>query len=373
MALELPTEDASDDLWDTLLNDALETIDAHDHSTGKGVTVKTAGISINADLTFGGYAATALKASAFSAVATTAVSALSCALFRNTADDELYWRTSGGVNVKITDGSSLNASLLGGFTGDYGSGAEEAEFSSGTGIYDFRVAATERGYIDCSDIRLFEKTAGVTNAVKLKSPASLAASYTLTFPDALPGSTSLLLVSSTGAITASRNPTIDDLTCDDITCDSVTVTQVDVEQLNTENLNVSGDTEFSGAVGILGGEVDLSATLLLGSGGGVISPTALAANTDNWNPTGLSTALIIRASSSANYNLTGIVAPAAGRTVLLINVGANNIVLKHNATSTSANRLRTPNQVDCTLTPESSCILWYDITSAMWRVLGKST
>lgn len=209
MGLVLPTEDSSDDVWDSLLNTALEEVDAHDHSTGKGVTVKTAGISINADLPFGGFAATALKAMALSAVAEVSVAGYACALFRNTDDDELYWRTAGGVNVQITAGSSLNASLLGGFTGDYGAGDEEAEFSSGTGIYDFRVADTERALIDCADIRLFEKTAGVTNAVKLKSPAALAASYTMTMPTAVPGANdSLLLMATSGALSHTRTPTV---------------------------------------------------------------------------------------------------------------------------------------------------------------------
>src|SRR5690606_7874080 len=192
MGLALPTEDASSGVWDTLLNTALELVDGHDHSSGKGVTVKTAGISINADLGFGGFAATAMKAVDFTPIATSAMVGYACALFANAADDELYWRTAGGTNVKLTSGSALNSALLGGFTGDYGSGDEEAEFTSGTGIYDFLVNATTRGYIDCSDIRLFEATPGVSNAVKLKSPASLAASYTLTMPAALPGSTSLV-------------------------------------------------------------------------------------------------------------------------------------------------------------------------------------
>lgn len=247
MALTLPTEDGSDGLWDSLLNDALELIDAHDHSTGKGVTVKTAGLQINADLTFGGYAATALKAAAFSAVATTAVSALSKALFVNTADSELYWRTSGGVNVKLTSGTSLNTALIGGFTGDYGGGDEEAEFTSSSGIFDFRVAATERAYVDCSDIRLFEKSTGITNAVKLKSPASLAASYTVTFPAAVPASTSVVQMSSTGVLTASPSGNI--ATSGTVATGALTVTGAATV---STTLGVTGAATLSSTLGVTG-------------------------------------------------------------------------------------------------------------------------
>lgn len=375
MGLELPTEDGSSDLWDSLLNDALEVVDAHDHSNGKGVTVKTAGLEINADLTFGGYAATALKAAAFSAVATSAVSALSKALFVNSADSELYWRTSGGVNVKLTAGTSLNTALIGGFTGDYGAGAEEAEFTSASGIFDFRVGATERAYIDCSDIRLFQKSAGITNAVKLKSPAALAASYTLTFPDALPGSTSMLMVSSTGAITATRNPTLDDITCDDITaddigCDSlVATTGVTAGIATLDELLVTGLLAVDSGVIQLQGEVSIQKFVTQDS---IISPTALSGNTDNWNPTGLANASLIRISSSAAYNLTGIVAPSGSKELLLVNVGTFTITLKDEITSTAANRFVCPGGVDVALVSRGSVRLWYDLTSTRWRPIGKS-
>lgn len=362
MGMVLPTEDASSDLWDTLLNAALtDKLDAHDHTTGKGLRVPTAGLNINADLSFGGFAATALKAMDLSPVAAATVSALTTALFVSSADNELYWRTSGGVNVKVTAGSSLNSSLLGGFTGDYGAGAEEAEFTSATGIYDFRVAATERGFIDCSDIRLFEKTAGITNAVKLKSPAALAASYTVTFPTAVPASTSLVMMSSAGVLSTSLTPTL------------TTVTTTGAASVGTSlavgtTLGVTGLVTATAGI-TANGPVTVATTALIT---GVITPTQLAANTNDWAPTGMSGASIIRASTDALRNLTGITGGAAGRTLILINVGAFNLVLKDDATSTAANRFLNPDASDFAITPQSSCFLWYDGTSSRWRVITKA-
>jgi hypothetical protein len=113
---------------------------------------------------------------------------------------------------------------------------------------------------------------------------------------------------------------------------------------------------------------------LLGWTGTTISPAQLVANTDNWNPTGLSTASIIRASTDASRNLTGIIAPAAGDRIFVVleNVGAQDLVLKHDATSTAANRFYCPDDADLTLQKDSAVLLVYDGTSLRWRVLGGS-
>lgn len=102
----------------------------------------------------------------------------------------------------------------------------------------------------------------------------------------------------------------------------------------------------------------------------VITPTALAANTDDWNPTGLSTADIIRMSSSAAYNITGIVAPSDDRIIILDNVGAFSITLKHDTTSTAANRFFCPNDADLVLAKDTNVWLQYDLASLRWRIIG---
>lgn len=102
----------------------------------------------------------------------------------------------------------------------------------------------------------------------------------------------------------------------------------------------------------------------------VISPAQLTANTDDWNPTGLATAHVIRADTDASRNLTGIVAPSIARWVILANVGANNLVLKHDATSTAANRFLCPGSTDLTLSANTAVFLEYDLTSSRWRVVG---
>lgn len=101
---------------------------------------------------------------------------------------------------------------------------------------------------------------------------------------------------------------------------------------------------------------------------GVITPAQLTANTDNWNPTGLSTARVIRVSTDASRNLTGIVAQAAGTRLTLINVGTTDLVLIDNLTSTAANRFELT--ANMTVSANESVELFYDTTSSRWRVIA---
>ena len=99
---------------------------------------------------------------------------------------------------------------------------------------------------------------------------------------------------------------------------------------------------------------------------GDISPTQLAANTNNWAPTGFSTASVIRASTDASRNLTGIGAPSTKRVIRLYNIGSNALVLKNeDANSSAANRFSFG--ADRTLAGGDGLELWYDLTSNRWR------
>lgn len=99
-----------------------------------------------------------------------------------------------------------------------------------------------------------------------------------------------------------------------------------------------------------------------------ITPTTLAANTNNWAPTNLATSNVIRAQASAPVNLTGITAPATnGQRLSLQNVGTNNITLTvEDANSTAANRFKLPRPF--ALRPDQALPIIYDGTSARWRI-----
>jgi hypothetical protein len=216
MNLITPTDHGSDDVWDTILDATFALIDEHDHTTGKGVQIPSGGLSIDADVPWnsGGsyYALTGVKALDFQPSATAGMTGYACALFANSADNELYWRTSGGSNVKLTAGTSLNVSAFaGGVGGDYSAVSALIDYDDATDTYRFRqeVATAVRQYakLASADLKLFEYfAAGATpvpaNAVTLKSPAALAANIAVTMFPSLPSRTSPVVMSSAGALTA---------------------------------------------------------------------------------------------------------------------------------------------------------------------------
>jgi hypothetical protein len=217
MNLILPTDHGSADQWDAILDAVFTRIDGHDHSTGNGATIAMSSLKVDADISwaFGGSqrAITDLKAIDFSPQASSAVASLAGALFLNSADNELYYRTTTGANVKITNGAALNfAAFVGGIGGDYGAVGALEIFDDATDAYWFQqqVASAVRQYakLRAADLSLYEyKAAGATPvpsfAVTLRSPTALAAPYTLTLPGALPASTKPFRTDAAGNVTFS--------------------------------------------------------------------------------------------------------------------------------------------------------------------------
>lgn len=106
---------------------------------------------------------------------------------------------------------------------------------------------------------------------------------------------------------------------------------------------------------------------------GTLSPTALSGNTNNYNPTGCSTAFALRIDGgSSNRNLTGLQcadsAPADGRVLMLTNIGTTNtlVLVNQSTSSTTTNRFLLPS--DVTLHPNTTITLRYDSSTLRWRL-----
>ena len=100
-----------------------------------------------------------------------------------------------------------------------------------------------------------------------------------------------------------------------------------------------------------------------------ITPATLTAHQNDYNPTGLATADVLRISSDADRNISGLQGGADGRILVLVNVGAFNILLNNEETSSSAaNRFSMGGHV--ALGPKHAIILQYDATASRWRAIG---
>lgn len=150
------------------------------------------------------------------------------------------------------------------------------------------------------------------------------------------------------------------------------VSATSIQLSGTYAVNASGVGQTVSATMLNAGVI--SASTLYANGQalltGDITPNQITANTDNWNPTGLSAASVVRASTDTTRNLTGLVGGIDGRIITLMNIGSNDLILKHDSTSTAANRFYGPSSQDVTMTANSAAILQYDSTSSRWRIIG---
>jgi hypothetical protein len=104
---------------------------------------------------------------------------------------------------------------------------------------------------------------------------------------------------------------------------------------------------------------------------GDITPAALTANTNDWNPTSLATASTIRFSTNAIWSITGLQGGADGRLLTLYNVGSfATIFPNESSSSTAANRFAFGS--DIIVGPNQGLIIQYDsvVSGGRWRALS---
>lgn len=115
----------------------------------------------------------------------------------------------------------------------------------------------------------------------------------------------------------------------------------------------------------------LDALAVVDNGGVLISPSQITADQNDYNPTGFSTAQIVRLTSDASRTITGLSGSATVVQKILFNVGSNDIVFAHqSASSSAANRIDVTGDSDLTLESGDGALLAYDATSARWRVVA---
>lgn len=210
MSLVYPVNGDTQDTWGVVLNALLQLVENHDHTSGKGEPITGAALSIDQDISWGQHAITAVTALELAEVAASAVTAYSDALYVDSSDHNLYFRNQGGTDVKITDGNTLNVSIVGGIGGDYSSVGALLSYDDATKRYLLQQEGSPKPWagLATGDIDLYQKAASITNKVTLKSPSSLAASYTVTLPTAVPAATSPIFLTSGGAAQYTRTETV---------------------------------------------------------------------------------------------------------------------------------------------------------------------
>jgi hypothetical protein len=103
---------------------------------------------------------------------------------------------------------------------------------------------------------------------------------------------------------------------------------------------------------------------------GVISPTSLSANQNNYDPSGLSGASTIRQDMTADRTITGLAGGVEGRIIIITNISTFQMTLSsESASSTTTNRFALGGS-DAVLPSGASLIIKYDGTTGRWRTVG---
>ena len=181
MGLQLPSVGVTvGPAWASVLNTALEVVDAHDHTPGNGLAITPEALDIDSDLDFQGNAAKLL--SRVELVSQAATSVLPGAVY--VVGGDLWFTNAAGTPIQLTVGSTPAAGggSISGMTGTTAS----ASYDSGTKAFLWNQSPTLRAALDAGGLLLRQGSTAAAAYVALAAPTSGVASYTLRLPGALP-------------------------------------------------------------------------------------------------------------------------------------------------------------------------------------------
>lgn len=189
-----------------------------------------------------------------------------------------------------------------------------------------------------------DQTSSFTGGRRLKSTNSGGTIYSTVSTSVFGALTTVTVVNDSGVLDSGLSAV------------SVSILQADHSSVPHTKSDSSGLT-FQDAVD-MAGKVSIT---------GDISPSQITSNQNDYSPTGLSTAAVLRLTSDASRNITSIAGGSDGRILTLHNVGSFNIVLTKDdgATGTAGNRILLTS--DTPIAPLQSVTLQYDSTSSRWR------
>jgi hypothetical protein len=179
-------------------NTAFETVDEHDHTTGKGVAIPTAGLNINADLSFGSTNAKDLRTVRFTSQASTPSNSTDLRIVY-VKNGELAYRDASGNEVLLTNGGSI-AGATGSISGL--SSPASASYSSVTKTFTWLYDSGSPAKHALGDLGIYpyDGLNPYSFAVTLKAPTALSANYAWTLPAAAASQGAILSVSTAGQL-----------------------------------------------------------------------------------------------------------------------------------------------------------------------------
>lgn len=237
MGLTIPEVGDPGPTYASNVSDALDLIDAHDHSSGKGTYITPAGININADLPMNIEDLTEVRTIRFTGVPTVPEGGELLSLYTN--GEDLFYVDISGDDIQITANGDVAApnGVISGMTG-----SASVVYSSLADSYAFTDDGGRPAGGDFGCIRVAEEVVGGKGPV-ICSNAATAADFAFTFMAALPASNRLTCLDASGNLS----------TCTSVaTAQSLVVTSsVNAASVTASGALVAGTTvTASGGVGV---------------------------------------------------------------------------------------------------------------------------
>jgi len=168
----------------TEINTALDEVDSHDHSPGKGSRITPSGLNINASLPINNNSITNIK----SLVLATQTSVTTNKSIYSRGVD-LYYRDDAGNEIQLTAAGGVNVSGVGGFTGLVSPASATYTLLSET--FGFFSDAAEYAKLATGDLQIFPRTGASPQAVTFIADAATSA-YDLQLPATAPVANSFM-------------------------------------------------------------------------------------------------------------------------------------------------------------------------------------
>lgn len=209
MGLNIPDVlSTSGPVYATLMNAAMNLVDAHDHSPGKGALITPSGMSINADLDFNSQNAIGLSATQYEAQGAS-LSGAANALKLYFVGAELFCTDGNGNAVQLTSGGSINVASVGTIGGDYASTSASVLYSNTLGAksYSFLQGTpdtTRSANVNVGKVSIYDNSVTGGAYTRLIASPGLVASFDMTLLSALPASTLPLIISSSGQLSSAQ-------------------------------------------------------------------------------------------------------------------------------------------------------------------------
>jgi hypothetical protein len=234
--------------WATALNNSIDAVDGHDHTTNKGSRITPAAININADLEMNSNDLTEIRTLSMDSTSGT-TTADQRAIYVS-GSNNLHYRNGSGQDVQITDGTSVMgaAGTITGMGSDEGNQAG-ANYTEGSKAFNFftDIGNTDFGKMNHSDLNLYkfsDDNTVDTDFVTLQCSSSVSgAGGTIT----VPGETGTLLTTATnfaGTINIDATGGSGSITLD-------ANTSVSIEADTTITLDAESDINLDSNSGVL--------------------------------------------------------------------------------------------------------------------------